>query len=113
MRELQEVDMRCVRALMRMVLYRAVYDWVLYRSNKNKLKRKEAACAYRWLFLGEGAVLDFYTLCEIMDQDPQSVRAWAEGMDVKTMAALYRGGRIRDQGVPKTSLREQRRRRAL
>jgi hypothetical protein len=102
-------DPRCVYTLLRMVLYRAVYDWVLYRCSASKAKRKEGAQAYRWLFMSEDAPLTLELLCELMDMDVAKVRLWARRMTVMDMAVLYRGGRPRDPSMAVRTLRRARR----
>jgi len=68
-------------------LRRAVYDWVLYRTNKSQKKRKVAAAAFQWLFKEEPGhpaydeevrngteITSFLSICDALDMAPSAVR---------------------------------------
>lgn len=88
-----EVDPRSVKRLMLKVLYRALGDWVFYRESRQPSRRRDAADAYRWLFLDETSeeMFSFKAVCDVLKQDPVYVRKYARDLTKKTAIVLFRG----------------------
>jgi len=76
------------------LIYRAVYDWLLYRESRELEKRKLAAEAYCWLFLGpEGSAPEgfyFYEVCEMLGVDPGVHRVHLRKLTLRQVGRLYR-----------------------
>jgi hypothetical protein len=103
------------RALLLEVIRRAAHDWVLYRSTRRP-ERVYARSAYVWLFeekpghpwwelrQKEGEpLLAFLNICEMLDLDPEYVRARIRKMTIRDIMtagrpAENRRGRV-DEGV--------------
>lgn len=110
---------RC-KALLLEVLRRAAHDWVLYRSHRRLLNRECAQDAYHWLFeedethlsareraqaifslddegevTGARTITSFLSICEILDLDPETVRARVRQMDVHTIMSAGRPAETR------------------
>ncbi len=76
------------RALLLEVIRRAAYDWVLYRQSSKLQNKQLAENAYHWLFVeneessswdlrerGQKIITAFIAICDILDLDPDKVRA--------------------------------------
>lgn len=110
---------RC-KALLLEVLRRAAHDWVLYRSHARLANREIAQDAYEWLFeedeehvswrerstavftLDDGEevtgvrnITSFLSICEVLELDPETVRARVRQMDVQTIISAGRPAETR------------------
>ena len=77
------------------LIYRAAYDWLLYRESEDLEKRQLAAEAYCWLFLGPegpapGPGFYFIEVCEMLGLDPDLHRARLRELNVRQVGRLYR-----------------------
>lgn len=88
-----DLDVRRVRRLLLRIVYRSVYDWMLYRQSKSPPRRRLAAAGFRWLFINwsDDGFCSFRSICAIFDKKPQEVRNWVLTLDLRTVSALYRG----------------------
>jgi len=82
-----------VRRLLLRIVYRSVYDWMLYRCSKQAPKRRLAAAGYRWLFLEKDTswIFSFGGICDFFGKSEEEVRVWLVMQDLRTISALYRG----------------------
>ena len=98
-----EGDASCCRALLLEILRRAAYDWVLYRTSSKLQDKQLADDAYYWLFVEtkesstwenrkeEGKVMTaFLTICDILDLDPEKVRAHIRQLTVRHVMSVGR-----------------------
>jgi hypothetical protein len=102
---------RC-RAFLLEIVRRAVYDWVLYRQHDRLELKAIAADAYTWLFQegpehpwsrrrnqeGRG-LTSLLAICEVLDLDPDTVRARARTMDIRTILTAGRPPEVRRREV--------------
>jgi hypothetical protein len=92
---------RC-RALLLEVIRRAAYDWVLYNGTRRP-ERMHARDAHTWLFEEEPGhpawearqragepLLSFLSICEVLDLDPETVRARIRSMTVQDIMTAGR-----------------------
>jgi hypothetical protein len=90
------------RALLLEVIRRAAHDWVLYRSTRRP-ERAFALDAYVWLFEEEPGhpnwelrkregepMLAFLTICDLLDLEPETVRARVRGMTIRDIMTAGR-----------------------
>jgi hypothetical protein len=88
-----QMESSSCRALLLEVVRRAAYDWVLYRTSSKLPNRMLADNAYHWLFVEvqEGSswlkrqthgkeITSFVVICEMLDLDPDRVRAQVRTM---------------------------------
>lgn len=103
-----ENDASCCRALLLEILRRAAYDWVLYRTSSKLQDKQLAEDAYYWIFVEneESSSWDeretpdengitkvmtgFLTICEILDLDPEKVRAYVRQLTIKNVMSVGR-----------------------
>ena len=100
------------RALLLEIVRRTIYDWVLYRQH-NRLELKEiAADAYTWLFeeepghpwwrqrIAEKRMLtSLHAICDVLDLEPETIRARARTMTIKTILSVGRPPETRHRRV--------------
>lgn len=103
------------RALLLEVVRRAAHDWVLYRSTRRP-ERVYARNAYVWLFEEEPGhpwwevrqregepLLAFLNICELLDLDPEYVRARIRKMTIRDIMTAGRPAENRrnrsDEGI--------------
>lgn len=90
------------RALLLEVIRRAAHDWVLYRSTRRP-ERAFALDAYVWLFEEEPGhpnwelrqregepMMAFLTICDLLDLEPETVRARVRGMTIRDIMTAGR-----------------------
>lgn len=89
----QKQEAQKVRELFLRILYRSLYDWLIYRGSAVLQKRRDAASGYRWLFVDNepSYLFSFHSMCVLFDKDPEEVRRWAMELGLRKVAALYRG----------------------
>lgn len=100
------------RALFIAIFWRAVRDWVTYRTAGSLARRKVAAEAYMWIFMeqpghwtwkirqseGMGAFA-FTTMCDALNLDAGKLRRWAESITAEKVKNL--GRQADSRKVPK------------
>jgi hypothetical protein len=59
------------------VIQRAIYDWVAWRDSSKLEKKKQAELAETWLFKPNKLYNGFENICEMLDIDPEAIRARA------------------------------------
>jgi hypothetical protein len=88
------------RHLLIKIIFRAVYDWKLYRSSPDLTSRRMAGAAYTWLYCGpegSGAPKGFFFLeiCEALSLDPSKIREVFLSVSLEEASRLYRGGTLK------------------
>jgi len=91
------------RALLLEIVRRAIYDWVLYRGHARLEFKEIAADAYTWLFEEEPGhpwwrtrteekrmLTSLHAICDVMDLEPETIRARARTMTIKTILSVGR-----------------------
>lgn len=103
-----EIDASCCRALLLEVLRRAAYDWVLYRTSSKLPDKQLAEDAYYWIFVEDEncaswderetpdengitkIMTGFMTICDLLDLDPEKVRAYVRKLTIKNVMSVGR-----------------------
>lgn len=64
------------KLLLAAVVRRAAYDIALYRGHKKLKFRRLWIDAYHWMFneLSSRELFSFLSICEVLDQDPDTIR---------------------------------------
>lgn len=94
------------KALLLEIIRRASYDWVLYRQSSRLPQKKLAEEAYHWIFVEESGeertkngkhLTGFVAICDLLDLDPDSVRARIRLLTVANVMSVGRPAEYRRQ----------------
>lgn len=94
------------KALLLEIIRRASYDWVLYRQSSRIPQKRLAEDAYHWLFVEETSeerkasgkhLTGFVAICDLLDLDPEMVRARVRTLTVANVMSVGRPAEYRRQ----------------
>lgn len=99
----QALESSACRALLLEIIRRASYDWVLYRTSSKLPNRLLADSAFHWLFVEEPvsatgelrqrngkALTGFVNICDLLEIDPEKVRAKVRTMTTRDIMGAGR-----------------------
>lgn len=98
-RELRD-QASCIKLLLAAIIRRAAFDIALYKNDKKLVNRRIAIQASQWMFDDrKGAdkqdqFTSFLNICEILDQDPNMIRAKTLALRASDVKKFDRVGRV-------------------